>query len=259
MNIKDKFNVITAVKIFIKKKYHKKLINYFYFFLITTIVASVILIFNLTSLKFNKLNIFKTFNNNSQKIKNFNIAKDHYFTKNLIQALYYVQNFENDFYALNEGCELIISVYAENKKYSDLARSSNHCLLARKSIGIASDGLAMSLSMVGGSQDAINIISSIDYSSNSQALAALAQLYAYIDKKALAKQHLLQAIDIGKPWSPWVQRIFSHRTFYSDSEFLSKVTDLITTKKDYDPEKFKNIMTKLKQKKHQLHALKKDN
>ena len=145
-----------------------------------------------------------------------------------------------------EGCELVLSVYAHTRKLAPLERWSRRCLDLGKAIPLAAEALAMSLASVGKSQEAVQIIQSID-PKDGRVLATLAQLCIYTGQLERGRVYLLQALRYGEPWSPWLQRVFSARAFYEHPPFLGEVVGVLMSKKTivYDGE-FK-ILQKLKE------------
>lgn len=141
------------------------------------------------------------------------------------EALGYLQDGYDSILVEEEGCELVISVFAQTKKLTSLEQVSRKCIVQGGSDEIASEGLAMSLSSVGRSAEAIQVIEATvqEYAKNARVLATLAQLYIYDEREDKARQYLLEAIRIGDPWSPWLARVFSAKAYYSNSKFLSQV------------------------------------
>ena len=50
--------------------------------------------------------------------------------------------------------------------------------------------------------------------------------------KKQAQKHLLRAIEVGQPWSPWLMRVFTSKTFTEDRVFLRNLVPVINAKKD---------------------------
>lgn len=144
-----------------------------------------------------------------------------------------------------EGCELVLSIYAEAERYRDLERSAQLCLDASRARGMAAEALAMVLSSQKRTGEAIErlqpLLSEPEESprddeehprvvEQARIHAALAQLYVDLGERSQAHKHLLIALRRGEPWSLWLQRIYSSDVFYQDSDFLTQLVTILLKK-----------------------------
>ena len=236
------------MKMFLLHNLHHQ-IKFKFIYIICSIGLSVLII---TLAYFNTINftwITDIFDQDSKIEKNFNIAKELYFTGKFQQSLFYVNKYQNNFYQLDEGCELIISVYAQTNQLSHLETSAKHCIENNLEIAISSEALAMIASKNNLFHSTIHYITShTTYTKNPRILATLSMLYAYDNKSALAHKSLLQAIDLGKSWRLWLERVFSHHVFYDDSEFLIKLVTLIAKKDQIAHDQYQRLAKLLTEK-----------
>lgn len=137
---------------------------------------------------------------------------------------------EASFFTLPEGCELMISVTAELKKLSSLERIARHCLELGQSIPIAAEGLAMSLSHLGRSGDAITTLTAVvaDHP-HDRIWAALSQLSLYEAQIDEAQYYLAKAIATSTIWSVWLDRLLGEPKLHSPA-YLGEIAELIATK-----------------------------
>ncbi|MCY4380081.1 MAG: hypothetical protein OXC40_00720 [Proteobacteria bacterium] len=178
----------------------------------------------------------------------FRKAKESYFAGSYLEAYGYLKGHSQAFFHLPDGCNLMLSVFAETKKLSLLENTARSCLAMNKSVPIAADAIAMSLSRVGQSEQALEIILNIpNYQLHSRILVAISQLFLYLDQPDKARKHLLQAIEVGSPWSPWLERIFQYQAF-QEHEFLTAVTLAIIKKEHVVHDKEQKLLDLLKMK-----------
>jgi len=163
-----------------------------------------------------------------------NQAYQSYFDGSYITALSYAQQYHDHILNEDEGCELLISIYATVKKYAAIENTARHCLSQRKAVALAAEALAMALASVGRSWQAINDINDIKantpFQNDPRIMAALAQLYVYVDSPIKAREYLLFAIKEGNPWGPWLNRVFTSKVFYTHKPFLQDVVQLLLEK-----------------------------
>jgi hypothetical protein len=143
---------------------------------------------------------------------------------------------EKDYEALleeKEGCELVISIFATNQKLSSTENASKKCMERGKALGMAQEAYAMSMASVGKSAEAVTVLNmELQKHDNARVHAAIAQLHVFENDKKKAQKHLLRAIEIGDPWSTWLMRVFTSKTFTEDRVFLRNLVPVINAKKD---------------------------
>ena len=143
---------------------------------------------------------------------------------------------ENDFQNLleeKEGCELVVSIFASNQQLEPTRQAALKCMELGKGNGIAQEAYAMSMASVGKSADAIDVllVEAGKYR-NARIHAALAQLFVFEEKKEDAHKHLLKAIEIGKPWSPWFTKSSHQKPLQRRNVFLRNLVPLILKKEN---------------------------
>lgn len=132
-----------------------------------------------------------------------------------------------------EGCELVISIFATNQKLSSTELAARKCMEMNKAVGMSQEAYAMSMASVGKSAEAIVVLNAeLEKYDDARIHAAIAQLYVFEGNKKQAQKHLLRAIEVGQPWSPWLMRVFTSKTFTEDRVFLRNLVPVINAKKD---------------------------
>ena len=165
-----------------------------------------------------------------------------YYQGSYLEAYGYFKGEEEAFFQLEEGCELMISVFAQMKRLASLEAIARRCLAEGKAQAIAAEGVAMALSSVGRSQEAIEILQNIEgYASNHRILSALSQLSIYVGKEDEAKRFLLAALEISDTWSVWLERVLQ-RSEFQTPEFLRQVAWLIAGKEAVMIDQEKRLM-----------------
>lgn len=168
-----------------------------------------------------------------------------YYQGSYLEAYGYFKGNEEAFLQLEEGCELMISVFAQMKRLASLEAIARRCLAEGKAQAIAAEGVAMALSSVGRSQEAIEILLTIEgYSTNHRILSALSQLSIYVGKEDEARKFLLAALEVSDTWSVWLERILQRSEFQSP-EFLRQVVWLIARKEAVMPDQEKRLISLL--------------
>ena len=158
-------------------------------------------------------------------------ARESYFAGAHFQALSYLKPSYEQILGEEEGCELVISVFAETKQLSMLEQAARRCLERGVATSLAAEALAMSLASVGQSQQALEVLESLG-AQDARVAAAMAQLYVYTRQEGKARTLLLKAISEGEPWSPWLGRVFTAETFYRHKPFLKKIVSVLATKQE---------------------------
>lgn len=161
-------------------------------------------------------------------LKWFEQAKAYYQAQSYHLAYGYFKDQQQIFLDLDEGCELMISTLAELKKLSSLEQISRECL--NKAPLIAAEGLAMSLSQVGRSQEALEILEKLEPKHPHERLwATLSQLCVYNNQVNKAQDYLLRALQGQESWSVWFERALRQQPLH-DPNFLIQVNTIVTTK-----------------------------
>ncbi len=132
---------------------------------------------------------------------------------------------------LKDGCELMISAFAETNQTKLLETAAVRCLNEGKAAGIAHEGYAKSLTDQGRVKEAITMLAK--EASNKQhhrLFGALAYLYILDNQKEKAGEFYLKAIAIGDPWTPWVTRSLKHNSLKQDEAYMTRLIAMVTQK-----------------------------
>lgn len=165
--------------------------------------------------------------------KLFEEASQLYKNKALNAAFALLENNYTDILSEDEGCELVISTFASLQKISPTLSASEKCMELDKGVGISHEAYAMATASVGEFEKGSTKLSEeVLKHPNARIHSALAQLYVYQKQDQKAHFHLLRAIEIGSPWSTWLARVSSSRSFYENKDFLTELVSLLETKKD---------------------------
>ena len=176
-------------------------------------------------------------------------AKASYFAGSYLEAYGYLRDHTNELFSFPEGCELMISVFAELKRLSDLEKTARQCLGMKKAIGISAEALAMALSSVGQSREALTLLEGLEnYQNYPRVLVSMSQLCLYLEDSRRARDLLFLALNnTREPWSPWLNRVFRHSA-YQQPEFLKKIAQLILQKREHIHDLELRLMELLKDK-----------
>jgi len=125
-----------------------------------------------------------------------------------------------------EGCDLVVSVYAELNLYPLLHSYSKRCLNKKKSSGIAYEGLAVSSIALGKQKETLDILEKkfLEDKNHERLLVSLAQLSFEQKLDAKARKYFLQLIKESEIWSAWLQRTLKFKRLFSDAQFVKDVS-----------------------------------
>lgn len=169
----------------------------------------------------------------SQKqLKLFQSLKSLYEQKKLKEARSKMEPFIEEVLILDEGCDLVISLYADLKVYNFLEQYSTRCIQKGHKSGIAYEGLALSSIALGRQERALKVLEQeLKTKTHDRLLVALAQLSFEQREYHESKKYFLRLIKESSLWSAWIQRIFKFKDLMDDSSFVEKLS-LEATKKE---------------------------
>ena len=160
-------------------------------------------------------------------------ALEHYNKRAYKTALALIENDYTQLLSEEEGCELVISIFASNRKLGPTQKVAESCMDAGMGVGVAHEAYAMAMASVGKSAVAIERLESELAKYNTAKIsAALAQLYVFTEQNDKARESLMAAIRQGNPWSPWLSRVFTSKAFKENESFLTELVEVLEQKKD---------------------------
>ncbi|MFK7823265.1 MAG: hypothetical protein AB8G05_03855 [Oligoflexales bacterium] len=136
-----------------------------------------------------------------------------------------------EFPSLENGCELMVSVFAEAKNIEALELASKKCIELEKGGDTIIEGLAYSLSFQGKIHDGIK---RLEYLKGSQStprlLVALSRLHLMIGEDEQARSLYLEAIRDADVWSMWVSYALKVPIFGDNLNFIEDVISIVVSK-----------------------------
>jgi hypothetical protein len=169
----------------------------------------------------------------SQLLAQLQEAKELYNQHQYDASLELISGREESFIPEEDGCELLISLYAEREgQASKLEQLSRLCLQQGKGIGIAHEGLAKALYEQGQGASGIAFLQQqTQQYPQARVFAALAHLHLLQEQYHEAGLAFVQAIAAaGEEWSIWLQRSLRFAPIATDREFLQAVTPIVVKK-----------------------------
>ena len=161
----------------------------------------------------------------------FKQANTLYSEQKYVEAKEAFQNKEKLILELNEGCDLVLSVFAELKDYENLEFFSKECLKKNVPSGIAFDGIAASFVAQNKTAQAIEILEGKrSDSSHERLLASLAHLYTIDKDWEKARSLYLELIETSSIWSAWLSRLLKNKKVFEQRVFLQKLAKIIFLK-----------------------------
>ena len=136
-----------------------------------------------------------------------------------------------EFPSLENGCELMVSVFAESKNIDFLELSSKKCIQMQKGGDTIIEGLAYSLSFQGKIDEGIKQLELLKAQQSSpRLLIALSRLHLMLGHDDEARSFYLQAIRDADVWSMWVSYALKVPVFAENLEFLESVISIVVEK-----------------------------
>ncbi|NRA43796.1 MAG: hypothetical protein HRU09_02445 [Oligoflexales bacterium] len=136
-----------------------------------------------------------------------------------------------DFPELENGCELMVSVFAEAKNIEFLEQASKKCIEMQKGGDTIIEGLAYSLSFQGKVNEGIEQLEALRAKQSSpRLLVALSRLQLMLGRDEQARRIYLDAIADADVWSMWVSYALKVPIFVENQEFLEEVIRIVVSK-----------------------------
>lgn len=160
------------------------------------------------------------------------VAFKYYEDKKLAEAYELVKSRTSSFLERENGCELLISIFAEVNDPHLLIKTSEECILRNKVLEIAYEGLGYGYSSLGQIDQAIQKIEKgLKTFPHARLYASLSYLYLMQGEDAKAGENILQAIKVGEPWSQWASAVLENEVYTNNSLFLESLA-LVMVGKD---------------------------
>lgn len=136
-----------------------------------------------------------------------------------------------NFPSLENGCELMVSVFAEAKNIEFLELASKKCIQMQKGGDTVIEGLAYSLSFQGKIDEGIKQLELVTEShSTPRLLIALSRLHLMLGHDDDARRLYLKAVNDAEVWSMWVSYALKVPIFVDNLEFLEEMITIVINK-----------------------------
>lgn len=140
------------------------------------------------------------------------------------------------FVSIDDGCSLLVSVFAEKKEWSVLEKVSSLCIESGKDLDISYEGLAYSLAADGRIKEAIEKLDGdLKKHDSPRMRVSLSRLYLMSGKDELAARHYLQAVKLADVWSMWVTYVLKVKPLAENPHFIQSLVDVVAQKADKVP------------------------
>lgn len=168
----------------------------------------------------------------SRNLANYNLVLAAYSDKDFSKAAELLAGKEDGVLEQGEGCELVISVYAEAHKFVELERFARHCISHQRADGISHEGLAYSLTSQGRIEEAIaQLRAEHDKKPHNPRLAvALARVYIMSGSDAEAEKLFLEVIRSEDSWSMWLAEILKQELLMKKANFVDQLCQEVLKK-----------------------------
>ena len=189
-------------------------------------ILSVIYFDNLTSILGSRLN-------SNVNLEAFEKAKTLYFKNQLATSLQTLEqaNLIGKEETIESGCELVLSIYSEQKRLDKIPELAKRCTNTGKAVPLAFDALAMSLTEQKKFDQAIMELQSGLKNlpigqDRSRIELTLAHTYLLSGKIQLAKATALHAFENLKIWEPWASRWVQLKPIQSEKDFFTHLSEI---------------------------------
>jgi hypothetical protein len=139
------------------------------------------------------------------------------------------------------GCNLVISICAENRKWNQLYTYSKNCLKNTPVPDIAYDGIALSMKEQGQIKEAIKKLKTYN-NKNDRLLSALGHLYLYDNDQINAKKTFIKLIQSSNIWSAWFSKVLKMKDLILQKDFVIDLIKIILEKKDIFPSQEQTLL-----------------
>jgi hypothetical protein len=128
-----------------------------------------------------------------------------------------------------EGCELLISVYAELKELSVLEEISRQCMAQNRADGLAQEGLAFSLSSQGKIAEALSTLEAehLKKAEVPRISIALARLLVMAGQDERAGDLFIEVIKAEESWSMWFAEALKQGALLKHANFVEKLGQVV--------------------------------
>ncbi len=162
----------------------------------------------------------------------FNEASAAYHAKDFVKAGAIIAAQQSKILAEAEGCELIISVYAELANFSALEEVSRSCIATNRAEGIAHEGLAFSLSSQGKIAEALTALEAEQHKKPEvpRIAIALARLLVMSGQEERGGTLFIRVIEKETSWSMWLAEALKQSALLKQANFVEKLSQVVLKK-----------------------------
>lgn len=171
--------------------------------------------------------LFKDSNKQHEESLYFSKLKASYAQNKLNEVKSTIEKDKERLMALEEGCELILSVYAKLELYEKLNHSAKECLIRGKGLlsGISYDALSVSAQKIGQETEALELLErSLLKKSSDQLLTSLGQHCFEMKDYKKSKDYFVRLIADSQIWSAWLVRVYKYPKLFEDPVFVERLT-----------------------------------
>lgn len=175
----------------------------------------------------------------------FTEASESYHKGAINEAWTKVRDYSEGVILLEEGCELLISASIQTDHLAEAENFSRMCIELKKGNGIAQEALAMILVKNSKTEEASAMLQKeSQLVKNSRIYAALARVALLQNDIVTAEKSFLTAIEIGNPWSPYLDLALKSKSAES-KDFLVSLYKIVMTKQEIVGPVERRLMTLL--------------
>jgi tetratricopeptide (TPR) repeat protein len=175
----------------------------------------------------------------------FTEASESYHKGAINEAWTKVKDYSEGVILLDEGCELLISASIQTDHLTEAENFSRKCIELKKGNGIAQEALAMILVKDSKIEEASAMLQKeSQLVRNSRIYAALARVALLQNDIVTAEKSFLTAIEIGNPWSPYLDLALKSKSVES-KDFLVSLYKIVLTKPEIAGPVERKLMTLL--------------
>lgn len=139
---------------------------------------------------------------------------------------------QSSFILMDEGCSLLISLYAKLEDYELLREYSKRCFKHPTNRDIAYEGYAKSSLELGLGREAIGALEEeIKKHSSERLLAATGQLYFFEKNYPRAREYFAKLVHDSSMWPAWLYRALKLKALFKDPQFVERLVVELENKK----------------------------
>lgn len=142
-----------------------------------------------------------------------------------------------------DGCNLVLSVFAENKDFDLAEKAARACLSLGKGVETASEALGFTLSSQGRIPEALKILEGFGEGAPVRLHMTVARLHLMLAQDAEARQAFLRGLKKAEVWSMWVSYALKVPSFNEDKGFVSELLRILASKPQVLPGVEKQVLT----------------